>query len=556
MKTGRLAFVCFLALLGLMLLACGGGEEATATPRPGSSPTARPAPTATPRPAPTPTPELAGKLRVAISTFGNELYEPRQANQPAQNIMGQLVFDQLLWVNSAGEPAPGIALQWEMAPDGLSWTYKLRTGHRFHNGDPVTADDVKSSLERFTQPGSLSAGARLWITSLNNIEIVAPDTAKAVLKVPWPLMPVASTVRAGAESVILPKNTFDRVGEKAFFDNPVGSGPWKVTKIERGTRYTYEAVSGHPFRSRPGFRELEVALVPEETTRIALIRTGAADIADIGADAAIDLKKSGSLQVFDIPVVLTGALIMWGVPDARIKGKPTEKREVRQALSLAINRQEILDTILGGIGSLAAHYIVAQTTLGYDPSWKPDPYEPDRARQLLTQAGFGSGFPIRLYAYPLPGGAWFPRAAEAVAGYWSRLNVRTEFLQTDAGTVSGYFRARPQDERLIGNVSTLHAVVQADPTGFLTATYTSNALTLVMNNAQMDTLMGLLGKELDPNKRVDIIRQIAVLSNQEYVTVPLATTPALYAVGGGVGGWKPVTSGSLAIALETVTAKR
>ncbi|MBI2867764.1 MAG: hypothetical protein HYX97_05460, partial [Chloroflexi bacterium] len=196
---------------GLVLASCGGGEKATPTPslpqptatraaataptattRPVATvaPAATPTPAPTPRPAATPTPAAAqptGRLRVAIGTFSFEQFEPSGIDSVGFGAISAPLFDWLLWVDREGKLTPGVAQTWEMGTDAKSWTYTLRP-MSFHNGDQLTAADVKFSIERVVRPESHSSNTNPWRAILASIDVLSPQSVRVNAKTPWLLM--------------------------------------------------------------------------------------------------------------------------------------------------------------------------------------------------------------------------------------------------------------------------------------------------------------------------------------------------------------------------------
>ncbi|MBI2867214.1 MAG: ABC transporter substrate-binding protein [Chloroflexi bacterium] len=579
--------IVFLTMaLGLLAAACGGGEEATPVPtrapaatatRPPataapSTPTPRPAATAAPtattapaatRPAATATAALsgpAGKLTVAISSFVTEDVQPSFGRiAAARSYLGPM-YDSLFTTNEDGSPAPGVIQRWQMAADAKSWTLDLRPGMRFHNGDPVTADDVKFTYDivvAHADSPRQGTNAASYKASVESVTVLSPTSVRVNLKRNWPLMPYDVGPRTGSEGMVVPKAYTDRVGETGFEEKPIGTGPWQLVRRERGVRFVYQpSPYTHPYRSTPAFKEMELLLVPEESTRIAMLRTGAADMVDIGSfDTAASVQKSGTLRVLTIPRLNTANIVLMGYGDPRVDALPLGKKDVRQALFNSINTKEIIDTLFTGLAEISPRMLVTPGTLGWDPSWTPEPYNPTRAKELLAAAGYSRGFSVRVYSYSAPGAAWMPRLAEAAAGYWSNIGITPQIVPTDAGTLFTNWRKRPQPEDYMGQATTVYGAVTPTNMNFLRVFFHSGGITYNHPDPRTDALIDQALGETDTTKQVALIRQFMNIVHGNYTTIPVAIVPDLYGIGARIGSWKNTHLGGFGLFAETITSK-
>ncbi|MBI2867453.1 MAG: ABC transporter substrate-binding protein [Chloroflexi bacterium] len=570
-------------IVGLAAAACGGGETATPTARPAATATTAPArPTATAvgttvaRPSPTPAPTVAqatatpaarptsapaapaGRLRMAIPTFDNEQVRPSHGKAATlSGYMGGL-YDWLVWAGTDGSLAPGIATRWDFASDALSWTYTVRQGMRFHNGDPLTADDVKFSIEKLLQDNSDAQHATFsasWVAQIQSVDIVSPTAVRVNLKKPWPLMAMDASVLTGTEGAVAPKAYMQQVGDNGFDEKPIGSGPWRFLRHDLGVRFLFEAVpTAHAYRQTPKFKELEILAVPEESTRVAMLRTKAVDLAALGSfDTAAGLMSNPEFSVLAIQGGTIGSMLLWGADDARIKDLPLAKKPVREALALALNVPEIVETIFRGLAKVANDSFITPSGMGYDPSWKPQEFNPNRAKELLTQAGYARGFSFRVYSFSTAAVPWAPRVAEASAGYWSQIGLRPEIIPVDS--VAGFYRARPQGIDLMGQASPLWVTASPSPLGPMRSQVHSKGTLLLLQRPEMDALLDQAVAELDEQKRIQLLRGISEMARSEYVVIPIVVSPALVGAGSNIAGWQAIPAAGVSLALETVTPK-
>src|SRR5262245_60657855 len=169
--------------------------------------------------------------------------------------------------------APALASSWTESPDGLTYTFTLRPGLRFHNGEPCTADDVQYSFSRYK-----GTGAKEFQAKVQRVEVVDPLTVRFHLREPWPDFLAFYGTTATAAGLVVPKKYLEQVGEDGFKKHPIGLGPYKFVSYTPGVELVLEAYEGY-WRKVPNIKRLIIKGVPEDTTRLAMLKTGEADIA-------------------------------------------------------------------------------------------------------------------------------------------------------------------------------------------------------------------------------------------------------------------------------------
>jgi ABC-type transport system substrate-binding protein len=190
--------------------------------------------------------------------------------------------------------------------------------------------------------------------------------------------------------------------------------------------------------------------VPEASTRVAMLKTGQVDIADVSLDDVKDLKAAG-FRIVNDPQPSSVRIHLYG--SYYDNAGPIGKIEVRKALNLAINRQELVDTLFIGQAKPAAVFPISPLSIGYPEDLKPYPYDPAEAKRLLAAAGYPNGFRIKLYAVPTGGFTLYKQVCEVVAGYWEAIGVKAEIVPTDMGTFRPMFIKQPQDPAIVGHAS-------------------------------------------------------------------------------------------------------
>jgi peptide/nickel transport system substrate-binding protein len=369
-----------------------------------------------------------GTLRIATPDFAYESVDPIYF----ESFWGWAMYDPLIAQDPKGNYIPSIAESWKLSPDGKTWTFKIRKGIKFHNGDPLTSADVAFSVVRFGSKESTNPWSPYLRNNFESVETPDPNTFIYHSKTPEPplIIPFAWTR-------ILPKNYIEKNGIDNFRKHPIGSGPWKFVKFVSKTSFEMEANTEH-WREVPAYERVIDLMVPEESTRIALLKRGEVDIAaGLSLDRVVELKKEGwATLTAGLPTLVninfTGTWLTKG---------PTSDKRVRQAMSYSINRQELCDTFYKGFAKPGSRWFMEEHGWGWDPSWKPDPYDPNKAKALLKEAGYPGKFQdpvIKIYATP----GESANVSQILSGYWEAAGIQTKIEVVDASAWGGMFFVR------------------------------------------------------------------------------------------------------------------
>ncbi len=277
--------------------------------------------------------------------------------------------------------APCLAESWTMAPDGLSYAFTLRKGVLFHNGEALTAEDVKFSLERYRGAASKTLKERVAGVDIND-----PHRLTIRLNEPWPdfLTFYASATGAGW---IVPKKYVQQVGEDGFKKAPIGAGPYKFVSFTPGVELVCEAFEGY-WRKVPAIKRLVFKVIPDEATRLAALQRGEIDIAySIRGELADELTRTPGLSIK--PAV--GSAPFWlYFPEQWDPRSPWHDQRVRLATNLALDRKTINQALTLGYSRLTGSIFPENFEFYWQP---PEPvYDPGRARKLLAEAGHARGF--------------------------------------------------------------------------------------------------------------------------------------------------------------------
>ncbi|MDE3074770.1 MAG: ABC transporter substrate-binding protein [Chloroflexota bacterium] len=416
-------------LVALLLTACGGAGSAASSPPASSG---------------------GDELTYAASTFGQENFDPSQTPTPYAGAgLGGPIFESLfMFMPPSGELKPYLLQSATMAADGMSWTFKLRDGIKFSNGDPMSADDVKFSLERYISNQSRTTMRKTLGAAISSMDVADRLTVKLNLRTPVIDLPNVFAPNPGSEGIVLPAKYIQKVGWKAFAEKPIGSGPYVLTDHKPGQSVTYAANPNY-WRAKPLFKKITTLLIPEEQTRISMMESGKADLADISPINKAPVEKAG-LKTLIIPDATTNMVQFIGAygsyPD-----NPLKKLEVRKALTLAVDKKAILNALGAGLGELAS---IGPSKPGISPG-APElpatPYDPTEAKRLLAQAGYPNGFDLTFWATNGVCTADFSKQlGQTLGSYWQKIGVNTTISPVDYAVFRPKAQANPFKPETVG----------------------------------------------------------------------------------------------------------
>ncbi len=486
-----------------------------------------------------PSAALAQRLVVAGTPPPQETTLPHQG-PISQKLPTRVMFEYLVDVDPTtwDYTKPMLAERWQVSADAKTWTFFLRRGVTFHDGwGEVTADDVKFSLELLMGKDAIASTTPQWRRLIDRIEVVDRATVRLHLKNPDPdLLFELSSAR---EVQILSKKHMETVGVEKAAQKPVGTGPYQMVDWRRGEGMRYQALDKH-WRVVPQFKELVYRFVPEDSTRVAMLRTGEADIIELPRS----LKKEITGAGFEARRALWPGVVVFGIMGGQyLKDRPTfdakvpwlDKR-VREAMNLAINRKALVEHLFLGEAEMATVPIIPSWVKEYtNPAWKPYPYDPARAKQLLAEAGYPNGFSAEWRAYPLPGVPELVTVSEALQIDLAKIGVKLTLKLTELATV------RPQyKDRKLAGIGWMHRTgIPPDPATHLALFYTVDGLLGAVELPEIEDLYARLRKTADPKERAKLLRSVGDIVHAGYHVIPLVDLPALFGINPKkVGAWK------------------
>jgi peptide/nickel transport system substrate-binding protein len=406
--------------------------------------------------------------------------------------------------------APSLAESWTMSPDGLVYEFVLRKGTRFHNGEPVTAEDVKFSFERYR-----GISARVLKDKVAAVE--TPDAARVRfrLKAPWPDFMTLYATATGA-GWIVPKKYVEKVGDDGFKKAPLGAGPYKLVSFNPGVELVLEAFDQY-WRKPPSVKRLILKVIPDEATRLAALTRSEVDIAYVIRGAlAQGLRRTPGLTLKHAALQTTFWVYF---PDQWDPKSPWHDRRVRLAASQAINRQGYNEAEVLGLLRLTGSIIPST----FEFFWQPPPssYDPVKARELLAAAGYPTGFDA---------GEFFCDAAftgpESVVNDLAAVGIRAKLRPLErAAYVKGFAEKKFRNLMYAGSGSFGNAAIRIENFVAAGGTYVYGSY------PDIDGLFREQAAEMDRKRREATLHRIQQLMHDKVMFAPLWEATILVGLG-------------------------
>lgn len=424
------------------------------------------------------------------------------AGQITPYMIQYALHDAMIKPMPQGMMTPGLAESWTVSKDGRVYEFVLRKGAVFHNGDPVTAEDVKFSFERYR-----GAAAKLLREKVEAVTVVDPHRVRFHLSQPWPdFMTFYGTPATGA-GWIVPKQYIEKVGDDGFKKAPIGAGPFKFVSMTPGVEIVLEAHDKY-WRKTPKVKRIVLKSVKEGATRLAMVKRGEVQIAyKTDGPLAEEVKKDPNLTMAVSEGISTFWLQFQEMHDPK---SPWHNPKVRLAANHAIDRKLISEAETLGTSPVTGSIIPRE--FEYALAVDPVPYDPARARQLLAEAGYPNGFDAGTIT-PVPPYYSF---AEAVATNLGAVGIRARVQKMERAV---YFDRLAKKEMpgicLCANGGFGNAVTRIENN------IVSTGVRSVLKDPDIDRLFEAQSKQSDPRKRAELLTQIQQLVVDRAYFVPI-----------------------------------
>ncbi len=486
--------------------------------------------------------EPKGTLLFAVDSLAAQTLDPILEQRPGNAVYQAIMYDSLVGFDvEKGGIGPGVAESWQMADDGLAWTFKLRPGQTWHDGSPLTAHDVKFSLERMMSPKSQAAAAASLRRSIKSIEVVDDLTVRIATDGAQIGLPASLSRAVAPEGSVMPKAYIEKVGDEEFRKKPMGSGPWKFVRNVPGDRIEFEAVPHRHWRGQPQFKNLHVLLVPEESTRVAMARTGEVGIAAITPET-IEGATRGGLEILTVAGTAQPVFQFWGTWRPEAKDSPLAKKRVRQALSLAIDRKQIIEHVMAGKAAIPRPFSTFSFTDSLDverwKKWSEENfrYDPELAKKMLAEEGYPNGFELKFANTALPGTQFMVSVGTAMVDMWTKIGVKVTVKHYEWGAFAPLVRA--EQPQLTGWASMYRTVGRPDAPWRYNAAFSPDSSERLLgdkdncNDAckKFSELYKSVINERDPVKRRALNDSMVEHVADQWMSIPIIEGMGYYAI--------------------------
>jgi peptide/nickel transport system substrate-binding protein len=539
---------------------------------------------AIPTPVPTPTAISAqaireealvnpGKVTIMNGLWGTGPRVPRDAVGEDHNYH-RAIHSTWITGNANVQLIPGAAESWEISPDGLTWTITLREGIKFHNGEEATGDDLLFSAEFTWGEDAVANALSPSITGLaaatEKIEQVGPMSVAVTHDEPKSFFPFRnmSDMSGSFTGVLMPKAYYEGGGtdpasrRQAFSDAPIGAGPFSVLDIrpseqilvERFDEYYYHPENGLDENRRARFQTLDLRLVPEPAIRVAALRAGEADIAEVNLAVGKQVEDAGGRIVYtrEGVYIFNLAIGCWK-PE-----HPCHHKAVRHAFDYAIDKEAIMNGLYGGppTAIVKGYARVGVSSLGYEPGLDPFPFDPEKARELLAEAGYpnGEGFPaFKLWTYPAGEAPFMPELAQLMSDMWKEhLNLESTVEVSDGARTRELWWGREID----GDWHVRPNEIEWDGGGGASVLYgqPENQVRL-SEDPELKAVIDEALSVVDPAKRHEAYNKMWTRIREEHYMATLGILNLPWGVGPRIAGWEPWPMTPYNSAFHTITLK-
>ena len=515
--------------------------------------TPTPQPTATTAPAAPPAP--SGKVTVVQTTFGQEKLD--------KSLSGDLGYVGAMYDFFIGAEQDGqLSFDWGIlesldTTDGQVYTAKLKEGATWHDGVEVTSDDIKFSLEHYAREASTCIACGFVKSSLDRVEIVDKYTARIHLTQPNVTF-IPNLGPLEADLTILPKHHFEKVGiDGGFEDDPLGSGPFRFVDRNIGEFIEFEANEAYwdPVRT-PTIATLLVIVASEASTRVALLRTGGADISevdlpDVNRMAELGFRIGGPQNIGSATFMFLRSF----EPD-----QLANKIEFRKALIQSVNWTAIAQAFypVGTEDVPLGTPLFTPAALGYDPSLPPYPFDPEGAKTLLEQSGY-DGEKVSFWSWVITGNPTGLDVPQAITSAWRDVGINAEIVPVELGTFIGKVRVDPQDFGSPVNVTLTAPSARPSMLNniriFMASHAAGGLVEGYFDQGFIDSSYNELIAITDINALERRLRELNRQLYDTYWAAPVALRSSPYAMGQRIADWRPGNGGPIYLRYETIRLK-
>lgn len=460
-------------------------------------------------------PVKGGTLVIALSANPDGL-DPHKTVAAATFEVVKSIYDTLVETDPGGNIVPGLAEKWEASPDGLRWTFYLRKGVKFHNGREMTSADVKASFERILNPETKAPRAKDY-SVIQKIE--TPDNYTVIFHLKEPQAAFLSNLAYGWAAIV-------PVEEKDLRNHPVGTGPFRFVEWVPDSHIKLERFPEYFIKGQPYLDSVVFKIMPDPAAKLAALKAGEVDVVDQVPPQEVEgLKKNPEIKLVQAP---SSGIYIMALNNAR---PPFDKKEVRQAISYAVDKKGVIEAAQWGQGAPIGSHMTPVSPFYVDLTDKY-PYNPEKARELLAQAGYPEGFEVTLIM-PQPYD-FHIRNCEVIADYLKKIGIKVKLETYEWGTwLDKVYMGRDYQATCIGHTGRL------DPDPFLNR-YVSDSKENYMNykNPRYDEIIRQAAVTTDFQKRKELYAEAQRILAEDAVALYLMSPLWTVGMRKEVEGWK------------------
>ncbi|MEJ1160053.1 ABC transporter substrate-binding protein [Prosthecomicrobium sp. N25] len=479
-------------------------------------------------------PATAQTLSIGLRS-GTDTMDPHFGSTGNSVSVLRNVYDTLVSRDEKLDPVPSLATSWKLVDDN-TWEFKLRPNVKFHDGSDFTGEDVKYTIERIPNAQGPTGGVMLYMTGITRVDVLDPLTIRIVTSSPTPLL-----LRNLAQIFIIPKHLGKPTPEDFQSGKAtIGTGPYKYVSWQPKGDIVLARNDQYWGQKQP-WDKIVMKEILADQSRVAALLAGDVDLINYVPSADVEgLKKNAGVEIFQVPSVYNFMIYPEVARDQSptvtdVDGKPLDKNplkdvRVRKAISLAINRQAIVDRVMHGQG-LPAGQLSPAGLWATSPKLTPDKFDPDAAKKLLAEAGYPNGFGITLHCTSdrLPNDG---PVCTALGGMLNRIGIKTIVAATPRAV---FFPASARFEyslqmsgwgSLSGETSYIlqslvHSIDKEKRLGGSNRT--------MYANPKLDSLIQTATTTVDDEKRKSLLVDAMEMAIGDYATIPVVTLNAIWA---------------------------
>lgn len=441
-------------------------------------------------------------LRIGIGIDADTLFPASGTTTTVFNIM-RLMFEPLFTVDEHGKVRPLLAVSYNVSKDGLVYTVKLRKGVKFQDGTPFNATAVKFTFEKLLDP-KIVCPMRGYLKALKEVKVLDPYTVQFVLKYPYaPFI----TVLASTSTAIISPTSFKKLGDKVgTAPYGLGTGPYEFDKWVRGEKIVLKRNPNY-WGKKPYFDKVVFYVVPDPQTREAKLLSGELDM--IIQPPSADIQRLEHTPHVVVQKVLSTRVMFIGI---NTQWGPLKDRRVRQALNYAVDKEAIIKNVLFGLGE-PVDSVLPNFTLGY-VKLPPYNYDPEKAKELLKEAGYPNGFKVTLYT-PVGRYLFDKEVAQAIAQYLRNVGIQVEVRPVADWPTYVHLLLAPKNETKLQLFLVGWAPAVPDPHNYLYQRFHSSQMPphgfnfVFYNNSVVDKLLDEGVRATDPKVRAQIYANVS-----------------------------------------------